>query len=447
MAEGGTAVRIQQDRFQIFVSHKHADREVADTVKSELEKLSPSIRCWVSGQDISAASEWRREIRNGLGDSHLLILLFTTPAHTWDWCLYEVGLFTRFDVDDVSSVVCLFDPSTQTPGPLAHVQGVPAEAVRIQHSLLVPLMRETWRVSDDWLRGPLAPEIDDAELEAAATAIASAFRGAVQGDDTYHPVHRIVLDLTDRDCGGGIPANATVREGVGATTGFTLSLFGRAEGPRPRTWGEIVAAIGGERAQWRRQLDEHFDAVCREDLFESMNEPFATWSRDRMFRPIISEVRRSRTTGRPTEVTIVLVRDYAPPVIGGPAFNLLRSNARFRSEVFDVYRGDLSDHLAADGVDVYEAIRGAFRHVEYEAEALGVFTDGEVRAAYGADYDESGVHEIGARWLAARARLDDALDERDRERTVAELETLSELNREFMIRAAERYRKVLSKEG
>ena len=48
---------VQQDHFQIFVSHKHADREVADTVKRELEKLSPMIRCWVSGQDIVAASQ------------------------------------------------------------------------------------------------------------------------------------------------------------------------------------------------------------------------------------------------------------------------------------------------------------------------------------------------------------------------------------------------------
>jgi hypothetical protein len=310
-------MRIQQDRFQVFISHKHADKHVAEVFKAELEGLSPQIRCWVSGKDIIAAADWRREIRHGLGESHLLLLLFTTPALNWDWCLYEVGLFMRFDADDVSAVVCLFDPKGESPGPLANVQGVPANANRIRNSLLAPLMRETWRIADDWLKGPLAPGISDEALDAAADKMAEAFVSAMQKDEIHYPCHRLTLSLPlEANLDLGIPESAIVRVGYGATTGFTLSLFGQGEGAHLRTWGDIVTAIGPGYGMWRRQLDEHFLASCCEKLFDPLNEPLLAWPGDRRYRPVIIELRRSGRTGRPTEVTILLVREPDPRVDG-----------------------------------------------------------------------------------------------------------------------------------
>ncbi len=439
--------RVQQDRFQIFISHKHADREVAEAIRSELEKLSPLIRCWVSGTDIIAAADWRREIHHGLGQSHLLLLLFTTPAYNWDWCLYEVGLFMRFEETDARAVVCLFDPRGESPGPLANVQGVPAQPDRLRDTLLRPLLKETWRVSDDWLRGPLAADAREEEIDQAAEAIGAAFAGAL-GTEDYYPCHRLVLELgdVDFDPAEGIPEKAVVKEGYGATTGYTLSLFGQAEGPAPRSWGAIVQAVGGEDAAWRRKLDQQFAAACREELFDPLIEPFPTWSRDRLYRPILTQVRRRSGNGRPEEVTLLLVRDLAPPLVGGPEFNLVRSNARFRAEVFDVYEGDLSEQLAAAGAGVYRSIRGAFERVEREAEALEVFTEAQVRAAYGDDYDPDALGELERAWVTGRRRLDRALDEHDRARTVEELAGLSDLNRQFMALAAARYCKVMTED-
>ena len=56
-------------------------------------------------QDLSAGVDWNRQTKHNLAESHLLVLLFTTPALNWDWCLFEVGLFTHFEAEDVSSVV------------------------------------------------------------------------------------------------------------------------------------------------------------------------------------------------------------------------------------------------------------------------------------------------------------------------------------------------------
>ena len=74
---------------------------------------------------LTAGVDWDREIKKQLArETTCSSLLFTTPQHTWDWCLYEVGLFVRFEVDDVVSVACLFDPNGSPPAPLNQVQCV-----------------------------------------------------------------------------------------------------------------------------------------------------------------------------------------------------------------------------------------------------------------------------------------------------------------------------------
>ena len=103
------------DVFTVFISHKHDDHALAVEVKKAFEGLARPklIDCFVSGIDITAGMDWRREIRSVLARSHLLVLLYTTPSKNWDWCLYETGLYTRFDraaKNEVSSVVCLFNP-------------------------------------------------------------------------------------------------------------------------------------------------------------------------------------------------------------------------------------------------------------------------------------------------------------------------------------------------
>jgi hypothetical protein len=152
-------VPIPDDKFTVFISHKHDDHALAVEVKKAMEGLSPGlIECFVSGIDITAGMDWRREIRSVLARSHLLVLLFTAPSNNWDWCLYETGLYTRFDRTEVVSVVCMFNPGQVSPGPLADLQGVPADTDRVR-AFLDLFCRETWKMSDDWRRGPLAPEI------------------------------------------------------------------------------------------------------------------------------------------------------------------------------------------------------------------------------------------------------------------------------------------------
>jgi hypothetical protein len=329
--EYGT-MALSNDVFTVFISHKHDDHALAVVVKNAMEGLgSPGlIDCFVSGIDITAGVDWRREIRSALARSHLLMLLFTSPSKNWDWCLYETGLYTRFDMTEVGSVVCLFNADQATPSPLADLQGVPAETDKIR-AFLDLLCRKTWKVCDDWRRGALAPEISPKKLETAARGIAEAFlrSGSVS---TYYPCHRVVLLFSESDdIVSGIPESARVVEGPSDTSGYTMSLFDLASGTGKRTWGDLLRAVQGTAADWRHELDSNFLKALHEELFPPITSRMraAGTSRvtERLYLPTLYSIVRgpvvgpmsdcaAKTDRPPRSLTIVLTPE--PPAPGDP---------------------------------------------------------------------------------------------------------------------------------
>jgi hypothetical protein len=248
------------------------------------------------------------------------VLLFTAPSKNWDWCLFETGLYTRFDRTEARSVICLFSPGETSPSPLADLQGVPATADKVR-AFLDSLCRRTWEISDDWRRGALAPEIASDQVEAAARAIAEAFRRSGSAS-TYYPCHRLVLSLSESDdITRGIPESARVMLGPNGTSGYTMSLFDLAGGTGTRTWGDLLRAVYGTEAAWRRELDSHFLQALEEKLFSPiegrMRAGGTSRGQERVYRPILYSIVRGPTVGpgsddaahidrRPRSVTIVL---------------------------------------------------------------------------------------------------------------------------------------------
>ncbi len=312
---------VSDEKFMVFISHKHDDHVLAMRVKALLESLNKKlITCFVSGHDITAGTDWRREVRGGLARSHVLLLLFTTPSKNWDWCLFETGLFTRFDKSEIRAVVSLFNPGQAAPSPLADLQGVPAKADKIG-AFLDALCRKTWTVSDDWRRGALAPDIRVEKLKEVAEAIEKEFSRS-GSTSAHYPCHRVVLSLSDRDpIAKGIPESARVIEGPNDTSAYTMALFDFAGGSGRRTWGDLLKAVRGTDAPWRYELDEQFRRALDEALFAPspgrMNPGQMNSVHDRLYRPIIYSIERGpasewnggpgrQSDRRPKSVIIVL---------------------------------------------------------------------------------------------------------------------------------------------
>jgi hypothetical protein len=321
------------DVFTVFISHKQEDHALAVEVKKALEGLARPklIDCFVSGTDITAGTDWRREIRSVLGKSHLLMLLFTAPSKNWDWCLYETGLYTRFDQaekNNVSSVVYLYSPGQALPNPIADLQGVPVETDKV-HSFLDQFCRRTWEISDDWRQGPLAPKVEDNQVEDAVRAIERAFRRS-GSTSTHFPCHRVVLTLSESDkVERGIPESARVIEGPNDTSDYTLSLFNLGSGTGRRTWGDLLQAVQATDAEWRKELDRQFLLALKEELFSPTKSLMRSGGRGRaggrLYLPILYSVVLGPTVGpvsndtaettlRPRSVTIVL--NPEPPAQG-----------------------------------------------------------------------------------------------------------------------------------
>jgi TIR domain len=311
------------DVFTVFISHKHDDHALALEVKKALQGLAgpKPIDCFVSGTDITAGMDWRREIRSVLARSHVLVLLFTAPSKDWDWCLYETGLYCRFEEKtQVSGVVCLFSPGQASPSPLADLQGVPAEIDNVRDFLNL-LCHQTWKISDDWRQGALAPDIDPKQVDDAARAIERAFRLSVS-TSTHFPCHRVVLSLSESDkIANGIPESARVMEGPNDTSDYTLSLFNLGSGTGKRTWGDLLQAVQGTDAEWRKELDRHFLLALKEQLFWPIKGRMRSGGKsrvgERLYRPILYSIVRGPAVGpvsddtaetyqRPRSVTIVL---------------------------------------------------------------------------------------------------------------------------------------------
>jgi hypothetical protein len=309
--------RIPDDRFRIFISHKHGDAALAEVVGQQIESLSPVFDCWISGQDISSGTDWSRAIVTALARSHLLVLIFTVPERNWDWCLYEAGLFTRFGDaadDEVRSVVPVYDPQAGPPRPLASIQGAAAEPEALTH-LLTTLCFEPWEVSDDWRRGPVDTAVDPAAIERAASTIAAAFQASVASgstSDVRYPCHRIVLEADVAPDGeAGIPDDARLVAGAGATSAYTLSLFGLSMDDRPRSWGGLLDRLGARDERWRRDLDEAYRAAARGELFTPGTGSIRAWTRpseaERSYRPVLySTARRPMDERDCHQVVIVL---------------------------------------------------------------------------------------------------------------------------------------------
>lgn len=313
-------VRLSDDSFRIFISHKHEDAELASTVKDQLEKLIPRgsrdkpITCFVSGEDIVSATDWNRKIKSEMARSHLLLLLFTNSNRNWDWCLYETGLFAKFDAEDVHSIVCLHEDDGMPPGPLGSVQSVPTSKARVA-KFLNELCHHTHELSDDWRRGALAKKrIPATRINQAAADIVASFETTLAGyTRTYNPCHRVVLDIgpakqNDRQ----IPVQGRVVVSENATTSFTMSMFGLAQPREKRTWGDLLDQVNGRRAPWRKDLDQVYALALRRELFTPVSSTLTAWDdesgKERKYKPILYEIERRALDGRPVGVIVIFDR-------------------------------------------------------------------------------------------------------------------------------------------
>lgn len=413
--------------YKVFISHKQPDEASAIAIRDALAQFSGDLEFFISGDSIHAGEDWNARLRTELRDSDLLLLLFTEPTRDWDWCLYEVGLFTKLDSEVDEPVVCIYPPDGEPPSPLVSLQGVTGSLESAAN-----FVRSFIKTTDITRRErPLNANITEEQVNAAAEVICAQFDANVQ---PYYMCHRVLLDLpVELGDEESIPLDARILE---ASEG-TMALFGRLGDTQ--TWGELIQSHVEAGARWIDELDHVFGDACAGRVSSTTTHTFRAYDRAHIFRPELYRV--DKKGRRPTSAVVMFTQEVAPARVGGSLFNRLRIAERYKTEVFERLRSrghDVSD-------DDVRALWDAVVLIRDEAKTFNVFDEETLRTSFSDDAACEELISIGRNWDEATAALDASVEEQDAARFRECLGTLEQLNDRYRAIVAARYTDLLNR--
>jgi hypothetical protein len=96
----------------IFISHRHADKAIADVVAEFLDERSAgsaTIYCSSHTDFVhpTAGDSLEVSLKRALGASDVVVLIFTSEAEDWSWCMWECGVATYPNDERATKVVVL----------------------------------------------------------------------------------------------------------------------------------------------------------------------------------------------------------------------------------------------------------------------------------------------------------------------------------------------------
>lgn len=106
------------DKPVVFISHKHADRAIANVVRSFVtEHTSGNVAVFQSSDPVSMAPAVGRplneELRRALWEAGAVILCYTTQDQDWGYCMWECGVATNPNSPDTK--IILFQCADSAP--------------------------------------------------------------------------------------------------------------------------------------------------------------------------------------------------------------------------------------------------------------------------------------------------------------------------------------------
>lgn len=431
------------DKLRIFISHKSENGAAARGIKNELELNGGNrIEVFIS-EDIRGGDNWFDWIKTHLVGSNMLLLLFTEPTATWDWCLYEAGLFTRLNVDDEAvrrRVVCLRSPQTDSPGPLEHLQAVPVQAASVKQFLRDLYGNAGYAGQPEPINPALAR--NDEALDRVTATICTLF-APLTPQRSLRFNQNIDLYVKDPARIGeqGIPADARVESEGG------LELFGLAD--ERASWGSLEAAVR-DQAPDTRWLAELAGCVHRASLgrtFRSVQAIFQS-PQGPSYKPILAEV-KTMSDGSMVfhilfdETVAGSVVDVPTPL--GILVTALRMGMRMRYEVLEKSLALIARVRSGEDVGkACEQIRQNIYCIESEAASRGAELRREsLGAVFAPGRERDSIMEMYDRWYDLRAELFQAMDDHDSAQGERALKEMLAMNANFMIAGSRRHHELV----
>jgi hypothetical protein len=120
------------DRPKLFISHKHVDRPIAETIADFLrEKSGYSVDIHFSSspqfQGPRIGRSLTDELRKALWKADALLLVYTTADQDWAYCMWECGVAT--DPGSTETNIYVFQCGDEVPSPFVDKVRVNASKV------------------------------------------------------------------------------------------------------------------------------------------------------------------------------------------------------------------------------------------------------------------------------------------------------------------------------
>jgi hypothetical protein len=113
-----------QDKPLLFISHKHADSQIASKLANFIRFSSQNrVKVYLSSDPAYIHPEYGRslnnELRNALGEANAVILIFTSEDQDWSYCMWECGVAT--DPKTQPTNIYVFQCGDGIPKPFADI--------------------------------------------------------------------------------------------------------------------------------------------------------------------------------------------------------------------------------------------------------------------------------------------------------------------------------------
>lgn len=222
----------------VFISYKHEYGAGARELRDKLHYLGAGRLRFFLSEDIPAGESWREWIDQRLGEANLLLFLFMNPSRSWDWCLYEMGLFAGIGQ---GRIIVLHHPGGEAPDPLRDLQAVPATREKVKQFLRDLYGGDAFGISQPPINEPLAN--DEKQLNREADSICGLFSDHSTEAQILLNEISVHVGPTEGQAGTGIPDDSVLEADA-----ETLRLVGLMKDPGKKwTWGEVYGNIHDNR--------------------------------------------------------------------------------------------------------------------------------------------------------------------------------------------------------
>jgi hypothetical protein len=459
VSEPDKYARIRKDNaIKIFISHKQEEGEAARKIKSLLEYFgNDRLSCFVS-ELIAPGKPYPERIEEELRESLWFLFLYTDPQLTWDWCLYEAGMFRGW-MEAHDRLTCLYHREGHLPDAISRFQAVKAEPEGVEIFLRdlytkppLPAIEPAGGDGGIAAMDPINPKIADSkeDFDSLVARLCDAVGSpAPEKERLYHNKY---IFLTPKWPLEGAPswplkdadARIELASCAVATNDRTAALFGLSAAPRDATWDDLVGHYTGQEdsdQRWLSELEDTLNLACRRLAFQPVFANFRALESGKIFRPMIYRTDFA-LDGSTCECRLIFIESLSrgssreQPEDLRVLLTSLRLAIRLRWEVIERFHTRLETlHAENPKAAIGAELKERLEVIQQESESLGLL-DREKLVKVFPEHERQKVDEMYDEWEELGATLFDAEKIVDQDGRYSDMEValgrLAKLNENYL---------------